>query len=102
MGLDAQGVIAMRLARISAGGPKADAESRRMVTEKIAAAATAQVAAATALATGKGVDAAASAALAPIKRAVRANHRRLSRAKRIDDVFSQMRRLVSGASRRYR
>jgi len=83
-------------------GVDADAESRRMVSEKIAAAAAAQVAAATALAASKGIEAAASAALAPVKRAVRANHRRLSRAKRIDGVFSHMRRLVSGGSRRYR
>ena len=31
LGLDAQRVIAMRLARISAGGARADAERRRMV-----------------------------------------------------------------------
>jgi hypothetical protein len=37
LGLDAQRVIAMRLARISAGGASADAERRRMVSEKIAA-----------------------------------------------------------------
>jgi 5-carboxymethyl-2-hydroxymuconate isomerase len=81
MGLDAQQVIAMRLVRISTGGSMADAESRRMVSEKIAAVTAAQIAAATALASGKGIEAAASAALAPVKRAVRANHRRLSRPK---------------------
>jgi len=61
---------------------------------EIAAAAAAQAAAAAALASGKGIDAATTAALAPVKRAVRANHRRLSRAKRIDDVVSGLRRLL--------
>jgi hypothetical protein len=75
LGLDAQRVIAMRLARISAGGAAADAECRRMVSEKIAAAAASQAAAAAALAAGKGIETAASVALAPVKRAVRANHR---------------------------
>jgi hypothetical protein len=46
-----------------------------MVSEKIAAAA--QAAAAAALAAGNGIETAATIALAPIKRAVRANHRRL-------------------------
>jgi hypothetical protein len=73
-----------------------------MVSEKVAASAAAQAAAAAVLVSGKGIEAAASAALAPVKRAVRANHRRLSRAKRIDDVFSHMRRLLSGGPRRYR
>src|SRR5215831_3059370 len=81
LGIDAQRVIAMRLARISAGGRAADAERRRMVSEKIAAGAAAQAAAAKALASGKGIGIAAAVALAPVKRAVRANHRRLSRAK---------------------
>jgi hypothetical protein len=102
LGLDAQRVIAMRLARISAGGAAADAECRRMVSEKIAAAAASQAEAAAALAAGKGIETAASVALAPVKRAVRANHRRLSRAKRIDTFVSHLRRLLPGASRRHR
>jgi hypothetical protein len=102
MGLDAQRVIAMRLTRISAGGAKAEVECRRMVSEKIAAGAAAHAAAAKALASGKGVEAAAALALGPLKRAVRANHLRLSRSKRIDDVISRVRRLLLGAPRRYR
>src|ERR1700681_26527 len=102
LGFDAQRVIAMRLARISAGGAAADAECRRMVSEKIAAAADSQAAAVAALAAGKGIETAASVALAPVKRAVRANHRRLSRAKRIDTFVSHLRRLLPGASRRHR
>ena len=36
-GFEAQRVIALRLAKLAAGGPAADREARRMVTEKIAA-----------------------------------------------------------------
>jgi hypothetical protein len=97
VGLDAQEVIAMRLARLSAGGTAAITECRRMVPEKVAAAAAAQAAAAAALVAGKGLGTAATAALAPVKRAVRANHGRLSRAKRIDGVVSNMRRLFGGS-----
>jgi hypothetical protein len=95
----AQRVIAMRLARISAGGRAADVERRRMVSEKIAAGAAAQAAAAKALASGKGIGIAAAVALAPVKRAVRANHRRLSRAKRIDSALAHLRRLMGKPSR---
>jgi hypothetical protein len=102
LGLDAQRVIAMRVARISAGGVAADAECRRMVSEKFAATAAAHAAAAAALAGGKGIETAATVALAPVKRAVRANHRRLSRAKRIDGVLSQLRRLSPVVSLRRR
>jgi hypothetical protein len=62
-----------------------------MVSEKIAAAAAAQAAATRALAGGEGIETAATVALAPVKRAVRANHRRLSRAKRIDGAISHLR-----------
>jgi hypothetical protein len=99
VGLDAQQVIAMRLVRISAGGAAADAECRRMVSEKVSAAVAAQAAAAAALVGGKGAEITATAALAPVKRAVRANHRRLSRAKQIDSVVSNMRRLFRSGSR---
>jgi hypothetical protein len=77
--LEAQGVIAMRLMKIAEGGPEADAECQRMVTEKFAAASASLAAATKALATGKSFEAAAKLALAPIRRSVRANHRRLSR-----------------------
>jgi hypothetical protein len=63
--------MALRLARIPAGGAGADIECRRMVSEKLAAAA--QAAAAAALARGEGLDAAATLALAPVQTAVRAN-----------------------------
>jgi hypothetical protein len=102
IGVEAQRVIALRVARISHGGAKADAECRRMVSEKFAAAAAARDAGAAALAAGKGIDTAAALALAPIMRSVRANHRRLSRAKRIDGVILRLRGLLPGNFRRFR
>jgi hypothetical protein len=89
----------MRLARISAGGAAANAECRRMVSEKVSAVALAQAAAVGALVHGKDCGTVARAALAPVKQAVRANRRRLSRAKRIDSVVSNVRRLLRGRSR---
>src|SRR6266404_8601486 len=59
IGLDAQHVIAMRLAKIAKGGAAAEAECRRMVSEKFLAAAAARDAAAAALVGGKGIDTAA-------------------------------------------
>ena len=100
LGFEAQRVISMRLTRIAAGGTAADAECRRMVSEKFVAAAAAQ-AAASALASGKGVDAATRQALAPVKRAVQANRRRLSRAKRLDDVIMGLGRLLPGKRHRH-
>ena len=97
LGHEAQRVIAMRLARIAAGGPAADAECRRIISEKFAAVAAARAAAAAALAAGKGVDAAASLALVPVQKAVRGNHRRLTRIKRFDEVKLAVRRAVRGA-----
>jgi hypothetical protein len=78
-GLEAQRVIAMRLMKIAAGGPAGAAECARMVTEKFAAAAAAQSAGAIALARGNSFETAAELALVPLRRSVRANHRRLSR-----------------------
>ena len=43
-----------------------------------------------------GAAALGAVALVPVKRAVRANRRRLSRAKRVDAVVSHLRRLVKG------
>jgi hypothetical protein len=102
VGLEAQRVMAMRVARISGGGAKADAECRRMVSEKFAATAAAQAAGAAALAAGKGIDTAAALALVPVMRTVRANYRRLSRAKRIDGVIVRLRSLSPRNFRRHR
>jgi hypothetical protein len=54
LGHEAQQVIAMRIARIARGGRGADAECRRMVSEKLAATTAAQSAAAAALAARQG------------------------------------------------
>jgi hypothetical protein len=77
-GLDTQGVIGMRLIKIASGGPAGAAEGVAMVTEKFITVAAAQSAGIIALASGKGIEAAAQLALAPVRRRVRANHRRLS------------------------
>jgi hypothetical protein len=97
LGLQAQRVIELRLAKIAAGGAAARAESRRMVSEKFAAAIAARKVAAAALAKGKGIDAAASLALGPVRRAVRANHRRLMRAERFRGMRLRMRNLATRA-----
>jgi hypothetical protein len=89
----------MRLVRISADGAATEAECRRTVSEKVSVAVAAQAAASAALGGGKGPGAATRAALAPIKRAVRANHRRLSQARRVHSVVSNMHRLLRGGSR---
>jgi hypothetical protein len=76
-GFEVQSVVAPRLLKIAAGGAESSAECTRMVTEKIKAAADAQIAGAAALAQGKSIEAATKRAMTPIKRRVRANHRRL-------------------------
>ena len=68
-------MIAMRLAKIAAGGPDAEAECLLMVKEKFAAA---QAVATAALVSGESVESAARLALAPIQCRVHANHCRLS------------------------
>jgi hypothetical protein len=78
-GLEAQGVIAMRMMKIATGGQGGAAECARMVLEKIDAATAAHTAGALALASGKSMEAAAKLAMAPVKRRVRANHLRLLR-----------------------
>jgi len=76
---EAQGVIALRMMRLAAPGPRGQNESRRMVTEKVAALAEAQTAAVATALTGGGAPRAAKKALAVYKKRVRANRRRLSR-----------------------
>ncbi len=73
-GFEAQRVIALRLAKLSTGGPTASAEAGRMVAEKIAASAEA----ATTLLTGGS----AQKVLQRYRTIMRANERRLSRSKR--------------------
>jgi hypothetical protein len=77
LALEAQGVVTLRLAKIAAGGPDADAECRLMVEEKFAAAFAFQAVAANALASGHSIRDAATLALVPLQRRVHANHDRL-------------------------
>ena len=75
-GMEVQQVVGLRMLRIAAGGPRAAAEMQQMVTEKVAALALAQTAAAHAMIQGHDPR---SAAFAAVKKRVTANRRRLSR-----------------------
>jgi hypothetical protein len=75
---EAQNVIALRMMRLASGDIRGQAELNRMVVEKIAAAAEAQVAAAAAMMNGHKDHVIASKALTVYKKRVRANRRRLS------------------------
>ena len=76
---DAWIVIGLRWVRLAGGGPAAALEVQRMIVEKAAAAIEAQIAIELALATGATERAAACRAVAPYRRRVRANRRRLMR-----------------------
>jgi hypothetical protein len=78
-GLQTQHVIAMRLMKIAGGGRAGLAESGRMFAEKFDAVIAAHRAGAIALVGGKSIAVATQLALAPVKRRVSANYRRLSR-----------------------
>jgi len=75
---EAQAVIALRLARISAGDAAAGTEMVRMVAEKALAAGEAGMHVASAVASGR-LDRAAQDVVTLYRRRVRANRRRLSR-----------------------
>jgi hypothetical protein len=74
---DVQRVMALRMMRLASGGPLAITEAQRMISEKVVAFEAAQVAIATALATGGSLYAATAEAYAPYQRCVRANCLRL-------------------------
>ena len=71
LGFEAQGVIAQRMAMFALGGPKAQLEAERMVTEKVLAAGEAAML----MATG----ASHSKVIRGYRRKVRANSRRLGK-----------------------
>jgi hypothetical protein len=73
-GFEAQQVIALRLMKLAAGGPAAEREARRMVTEKIVASAEA----AATLASGGSPQ----TVLRRYRTIMRANNQRLSGRKR--------------------
>jgi hypothetical protein len=79
LGWEAQHVMALRLMRLAGGGAKAEAESRRMVTEKIAAFAEAHAAAAAVFAEGGSHHSAAEKVLGIYKKRVHRNGRRLTK-----------------------
>ena len=78
LALDAQQVIALRLAKLAAGGPKAQREATRMVSEKIKALADSQRLVVSAVARGKGGKT-AQQVIGLYQRRVSANKRRLSK-----------------------
>jgi len=76
-GADVQRVVALRMRRLTSGGPLAAIEAQNMVSEKLAAFGEAQGAILSALAAGKSFEAALAKAYGPYRRRVRANRRRL-------------------------
>jgi hypothetical protein len=81
IGLEAQGVIALRVLRLATGGARAELEPSRLMNEKIPAVGEAQAAATTATAVMQGHKEHVVAGKAPAaySKRVRANKRRLSR-----------------------
>ena len=76
LGAEAQHVMALRMMKMAAGGPGVDAETRRMVAEKVGAAAELSTKAAISALTG-GRPVGPAQAVAHYRRKVRANARRL-------------------------
>jgi hypothetical protein len=74
--LEAQQVIALRMAKLAAGGEAASRESQRMISEKASTALKVQGAAVVAAMTGAGA-AIPSRTVSAYRRKVRANRRRL-------------------------
>ena len=79
LGVEAGGVMALRMMRLAAGGARAQSEASRMVAEKVAAAAEAQAAATAAIMMGRKDHVVAGKALRVVKKRVGANRRRLLR-----------------------
>ena len=78
LAIEAQQVVALRMARLAAGGPNAYREATRMVTEKVAAFAAAQRVMLGAAGTDKNGKT-SKKVLALYRRRVAANKRRLSK-----------------------
>ena len=76
---EAQAVLWLRGVRIAQGGAKAEAETTRMITEKVAALAEAQVAAMTTVLKGNKKHRVARKALGVYAKRVGRNSRRLSK-----------------------
>jgi hypothetical protein len=78
LGLEAQTVVALRTLRLASGDIRGEDELSRMVVEKIATIAEAQMAAAAAIMNGHKDHVVAGKALTVFRKRVRANKRRLS------------------------
>jgi hypothetical protein len=79
LSIEAQRVVALRLARLARGGKTGRAEAHRMVAEKVEALAQVQVAVATGVLSGQEAPALTRKAIGIYGRRVRSNRRRLSR-----------------------
>jgi|SRR6516164_4189087 hypothetical protein len=79
LGVEAQSVMALRLVRLASGDARGQDELNRMVVEKLAALAEAQMAVATAIMNGHKDHVVARKALTVFKKRVRDNKRRLLR-----------------------
>ena len=77
--LEAQHVIALRIAKLAKGGPAAQAEVRRMVAEKVAAGIHAAGMFSAAVARGRPQQG-SDAVVRMLRRRVRANRKRLSKS----------------------
>jgi hypothetical protein len=77
LGMEAQNVIALRMMKMAAGGPAAEAEVHRMISEKTQAALDTQLQIGKSALSGR-LDLAPARAIALYRRRVRANQRRLS------------------------
>lgn len=78
LGAESASVIALRGMKLMAGGPGAEAEARRMVTEKVVAAQALQAMAVSG-ALGFAAPQAADRSIKHYRRVVRANRRRLTK-----------------------
>ena len=78
LGAEAQGVIALRMMKLAAGGPAAAAEAQLMVAEKMRAASEMQAQMVASVLTGRG-HLAPARTVAGYRRKVRANRRRLAK-----------------------
>ena len=76
---EAQSVIALRLMRLGLGGPKAQSEAKRMVSDKFAALAEAQVVATVAALRGQRSHRVADKVSGVYRKRVRRNRRRLAK-----------------------
>jgi hypothetical protein len=79
LGMESQMIILHRLSRLQAGGPMAQREAARMVSEKTIAAAAETFAVSLALASGKSPLSALESTVKSYRKKVAANRRRLGR-----------------------